>query len=120
MLKQGDWSPWVEIEFNLDTPAITPDQKVNGIVRFYLQEVSPTFKLYVSPVNADPRNPAIDISEPPAFVKGIGDRLGAFYTTGFQEDHKALSNKIFNDDEYVRQAGMVLNERLALYEYALE
>ena len=119
VLKQGDWSSWVEIEFNLDTPAVTPDRKVNGLVRFYLQEVSPTFKLYVSPVNADPRNPAIDISEPPAFVKGIGDRLGAFYTTGFQEDHKALSNKIFNDDEYVRQAGMVLNERLTLYEYAL-
>ena len=119
VLKQGDWSPWVEIEFNLDTPAVTPDHTVNGLVRFYLQEVSPTFKLYVSPVNADPRNPAIDISEPPAFVKGIGDRLGAFYTTGFQEDHKALSNKIFNDDEFVRQAGMVLNERLALYEYAL-
>jgi len=119
LLKKGDWSKWVEIEFNLDTPAITPDQKVNGLVRFYLQEVSPVFKLYVSPVNADPRNPAIDISEPPAFVKGIGDRLGAFYTTGFQEDHKALSNKIFNDDEYVRQAGMVLHERLALYEHAL-
>ena len=40
VLKQGDWSSWVDIEFNLDTPAITPDKKVNGIVRFYLQEVS--------------------------------------------------------------------------------
>jgi predicted AlkP superfamily phosphohydrolase/phosphomutase len=119
LLKQGDWSPWVDIEFNLATPAVTPDHKVNGIVRFYLQQVEPVFKLYVSPVNADPRSPAIAISEPPGFVTGIADRLGAFYTTGFQEDHKALSNKIFNDDEFARQAGMVLQERMRLYEHAL-
>jgi predicted AlkP superfamily phosphohydrolase/phosphomutase len=119
LLKQGDWSSWVDIEFNLATPLITPDQKVKGIVRFYLQQVEPIFKLYVSPINADPRNPAIEISEPPAFVTGIADRLGAFYTTGFQEDHKALSNKIFNDDEFARQADLVLQERIRLYEHAL-
>jgi predicted AlkP superfamily phosphohydrolase/phosphomutase len=42
-----------------------------------------------------------------------------FYTTGFQEDHKALSNKVFTDDEYVTQAGIVLQERLNLLKYAL-
>ena len=45
---------------------------------------------------------------------------GLFYTTGFQEDHKALSNGVFSDDEFVRQADMVLDERLKLLEYALE
>ena len=46
-------------------------------------------------------------------------RLGPFYTTGFQEDHKARSNGIFSDDEFARQAGMVLEERLALFDYAV-
>jgi predicted AlkP superfamily phosphohydrolase/phosphomutase len=46
--------------------------------------------------------------------------LGLFYTTGFQEDHKALSNEIFTDEEYRIQAGMVLQERLKLLDYALE
>lgn len=119
LLKQGEWSPWVGLEFVLATPAVTPDHRVKGIVRFYLQQVDPVFKLYVSPVNADPRDPAIDISEPPGFLTSIADRLGAFYTTGFQEDHKALSNKVFNDDEFERQAGMVLQERVNLYECAL-
>ncbi|MCX8044164.1 MAG: alkaline phosphatase family protein, partial [Desulfobacterota bacterium] len=43
-----------------------------------------------------------------------------FYTTGFQEDHKALSNKVFSDDEFARQADYVLQERLALLDYALK
>jgi predicted AlkP superfamily phosphohydrolase/phosphomutase len=42
-----------------------------------------------------------------------------FYTAGFQEDHKARSNGIFADDEYLQQAEIVLEERLALLEYAL-
>ena len=47
-------------------------------------------------------------------------RLGPFYTTGFQEDHKARSNGVFDDDEFLRQATMVLEERLALFDYAIE
>src|SRR5262249_30261321 len=47
-------------------------------------------------------------------------RLGLFYTTGFQEDHKARSNGIFDDGEYLRQANIVLEERLALFQYALD
>ena len=45
---------------------------------------------------------------------------GLFYTTGFQEDHKARSNGVFADDEFLQQASMVLEERLALFEYAVE
>lgn len=119
LLKKGAWSPWLKVLFSLATPAGIPDKKVPGIIRMYLQEVSPVFKLYISPVNADPAEPAIDISTPPAFVKTISRELGSFYTTGFQEDHKALSNKVFSDDEYARQAEYVLQERFRLLDYAL-
>src|SRR5262249_38999396 len=37
-----------------------------------------------------------------------------------QEDHKARSNDIFDDGEYLRQANMVLDGRLALLEDALQ
>ncbi len=57
---------------------------------------------------------------PTAFVRGIAARLGPFATTGFQEDYKARTNGIFDDDEYARQAGMVLEERLALLEHAVD
>ena len=41
-----------------------------------------------------------------------------FYTTGFQEDHKALTHRIFDENEYINQAEYVLTERLNLLDYA--
>ena len=60
------------------------------------------------------------MSEPDDFVQEISGKLGLFATTGFQEDHKALSNGVFNDDEFIAQAEGVLEERLRLLDYAME
>ncbi len=119
-LRAGQWSRWTRLDFALGTPALLPNKHVSGICRFYLQEVSPNLRLYVSPVNVDPSAPAVALSEPASFVQDVSRQLGLFYTTGFQEDHKARTNNVFNDDEYLRQAGLVLEERLALLEYALQ
>jgi predicted AlkP superfamily phosphohydrolase/phosphomutase len=116
LLKAGQWSRWTKLAFEL--PWYVPN--VSGICRFYLQEVAPNFRLYVTPVNMDPSAPAQKISEPPSFIQDISQRLGLFYTTGFQEDHKARSNGVFVDDEFLRQANMVLEERLALFDYAVD
>ena len=120
ILKKGMWSKWITLDFELSTPALIPDKGISGICRFYLQEIAPNFRLYASPVNADPSDPAIQITEPPEFCREIAQKLGLFYTTGFQEDHKALSNKAFTDDEFVRQAEYVLKERINLLNYALD
>ena len=120
ILKKGMWSKWIKLNFELSTPAIVPDKAVNGICRFYLQEIAPNFRLYATPINADPTDPAIQITEPPEFCQEIANKLGLFYTTGFQEDHKALSNKVFSDDEFVYQAEYVLQERINLLNYALD
>jgi predicted AlkP superfamily phosphohydrolase/phosphomutase len=74
----------------------------------------------VSPINIDPAAPAMPISEPDSFVRDLSGRLGSFYTTGFQEDYNARKNNLFTDDEYLRQARLVLEERLALFDYALD
>jgi predicted AlkP superfamily phosphohydrolase/phosphomutase len=124
VLRAGEWSQWTQLGFPISMPLHLPSIRllgsyVSGICRFYLQEVRPNFRLYVSPVNMDPADPALNISEPPTFAKDLAAKLGPFYTTGFQEDHKARTNMVFGDDEYIRQAGMVLEERLALFEQAL-
>ncbi len=120
VLKAGQWSPWTRLDFTLSTPVFLPGQGTNGICRFFVQEVAPNFRLYVSPINMDPAAPAVRISEPDSFIRGVSGKLGPFATTGFQEDYKARTNGVFGDDEFARQAGMVLDERLALLDYAVD
>ena len=115
LLQAGQWSPWIKLDFRLDHAAEpVPDRHVTGICRFYLQEVAPNFRLYVTPINIDPSNPAVRISEPDAFVREISGKLGLFSTTGFQEDYKAPDRTACSPmDEFIAQAENVLEERIA-------
>jgi predicted AlkP superfamily phosphohydrolase/phosphomutase len=120
ILKAGQWSRWTKLNFEFAMPWFVPNKNVSGICRFYLQEVAPNFKLYVTPINIDPSAPAVQMSEPASFVQDVSQHLGLFYTTGFQEAYSARKDSVFRDDEYLEQANMVLEERLAQFEYAVD
>jgi predicted AlkP superfamily phosphohydrolase/phosphomutase len=120
LLKQGQWSKWIRINFEFTLPRFVPNEKRPAICRFYLQSVASPFRLYVSPLNMDPADPAQKMSEPESFIKDVSKRLGSFYTTGFQEEYNARKQDLFDDDEYAKQADYVLGERLALFNYALD
>jgi predicted AlkP superfamily phosphohydrolase/phosphomutase len=120
LLKEGQWSAWTKVDFTMRLPWFVPEGHAGGICRFYLQKIAEPFRLYVSPVNMDPRAPAQPMSEPASFVTDVAGRLGPFYTTGFQEEYNARKDDLFDDDEYQRQADMVLEQRLALFEYAVD
>jgi predicted AlkP superfamily phosphohydrolase/phosphomutase len=121
VLREGEWSDWCKLDFRLEMPPFMPDAHVSGICRFYVQQVRPDFRLYVTPINIDPSDPGEQrVSEPPSFVTDISKDLGLFFTSGFQEDHKARTNGVFDDQQYLEQAGYVLGERRNLFDYALE
>jgi len=115
ILKQGEWSKWVRLEFKL-IPYI---QSVSGICKFFLKEVRPQFKLYVSPINIDPSAPSMPISTPEDYSEELCEKFGYFYTQGMPEDTKALSGGIFNDGEYLQQSDFVLKEREEMFDYEL-
>lgn len=117
ILEPGQWSKWISVDFELQVPYWFNDT-INGICRFYLQEIGDNVRLYVTPLNIDPTNPVTPISEPDSFVKDISKELGLFYTSGMQEDFKALQNNVYTDDEFVTQADLVLQERFDLLNYA--
>lgn len=120
VLKPGQWSHWLRLDFAMTGPSFVPSSHASGICRFYLLDGNPNYRLYVSPINIDPSAPAVPISEPGSFIEEVSKDLGLFYTTGFQEDHKARTTGIFKDEEYLRQANYVLEERLKLLEYAIQ
>lgn len=111
ILRQGEWSPWIRLSFEI----IPHAKKISGICRFYLKEVHPEFRLYASPVNIDPADPAMPISTPERFVKDLQDEVGPFYTQGIPEDTKALINGIFDDNEFLAQANIVAGETRRLF-----
>jgi len=115
ILKEGEWSGWKHIRFNL-----MPTQSISGICQFYLKQVRPDFKLYVSPTNIDPGDPALPISTPNSYAKELERRFGPFYTQGLPADTKALSNNILDDGEFLAQDDIVLQERLKMYDYELD
>lgn len=120
VLRSGEWSRWEQVRFRVSMPSFLPDSEVVGICRLYLQEVYPVFRLYVSPINIDPAHPGGQrITTPPDFSQQIAHELDHFGTLGFQEDHKALSNRIFSNAEFQAQADFVLQERLKLLDFAL-
>lgn len=115
ILNKGEFSDWIRIKFTI----IPFFQSLTGIVRFYLKECHPDFKLYVSPVNIDPSNPAVPISIPDTYAKELFNALGYYYTQNMPPDTKALEHKIFSDDDFLKQVNIVFQEEEKRLNYEL-
>jgi predicted AlkP superfamily phosphohydrolase/phosphomutase len=99
-LKPGQWTDWVTFEF-----AFNPIVKVKGVSRFHLISSQPEVKLYLSPINFDPRSlpPGFRISTPSKWAPELAKQHGLYKTLGWQIDTWAISEgfateQIFWDD----------------------
>ena len=79
--------------------------KLKGVSRFHLQSIEPEVKLYLSPINFDPRRlpPGFRISTPADWAPELAEQVGPYKTIGWQIDTWAISEgfaseKIFWDD----------------------
>jgi len=115
LLRPGEWSEWLALRFPL-VPGLV---EVPGMVRVYLQQVRPYVALYVSPVNIDPRDPAQPISHPGKYAYELAEHAGAFYTEEMPEETKALTAGLFTGQEFLRQSGLVMEERRRLLDHEL-
>jgi predicted AlkP superfamily phosphohydrolase/phosphomutase len=114
ILKQGEWSDWLRIRFPL-----IPGIGATGIIRIYAQELTPRFRIYISPVNIDPSEPDLPISRPPGYSRELAGAVGPFYTQGIAEDTAALRGGVFQLSEYLAQSRKVTDEQLGLLRYGI-
>lgn len=114
-LETGEWSPWQSVAFN-----ITPFKKLYGIFKFYLVGTQPDLRLYISPIQFDPRRPFFAISYPSGYAKEIAQKTGLFHTQGMPVDTWAVNEKRLGAKELVGQCEETLNERKALLDLELE
>jgi hypothetical protein len=115
LLEQGEWTDWVPVSFRF-----APARALHGMCRFYLQQLRPTLKLYASPINLDPMQPALPISRPPDWAAKLATATGRFYTAGMPEDTKAYSAGVFGPDEFLAQARLAADEHVRQYRYILD
>jgi predicted AlkP superfamily phosphohydrolase/phosphomutase len=115
VLSEGDWSEWVHLDFELVPYVLS----ASGMVRLYLKQVHPHFKLYVSPVQIDPLAPEMPISHPADYAAELAEAVGPFYTQGMAEETKGLSSHLLTRAEFTEQAHIVYDEEIALYHHML-
>ncbi len=105
-LKAGEYTDWIEISFKM-----APMVKARGIARFFLKSTAPDFELYVTPINIDPENPAMPVSNPVIYSIYLAKKFGKYATLGLAEDTWALSEGIIDDDIFIKQTYDIHNER---------
>jgi predicted AlkP superfamily phosphohydrolase/phosphomutase len=116
LLQEGEWSGWLQVAF----PMIGSLVNVKGICKIYIKSVHPHFSLYVSPINIDPSDPALPIVSPEKYGRLLTEKNGFFYTQGFPEDTKALSEGILDEAEYLELAEQIIEERKQLLYFELD
>nr|MBU1328934.1 alkaline phosphatase family protein [Candidatus Omnitrophota bacterium] len=114
-LKKDKWSDWKEITFKSGL-----FKKIKGIFKFYLVGIQPEFKLYISPINFDPRKPFFPISYPSSYSKELADNLGLYYTQGMPIDTWSINEKRLNEKVLLEQTNVVMEERKRVLDFELK
>jgi predicted AlkP superfamily phosphohydrolase/phosphomutase len=114
-LKLKEFSPWIDVNFKA-----APGIGVRGIVRFYLKEMSPHFKLYMSPINIVPDKPALPISHPFTYAVYLSKTQGRYCTLGLAEDTWALNERVLDEEAFLKMTYLIHDERERQFFDALE
>ena len=114
-LRRREYTPWITLAFK---PGLA--MTVTGIVRFYLIETEPHLKLYMTPINIDPDQPALPISHPFTYAVYLSKTQGRYSTLGLCEDTSALNEEVLDEDAFLEQTYLIHEERERMFFDALD
>jgi len=109
-LVRGRHSPWVRLTFKAGLFT-----RIRGLCRFCLVATEPRVRLYATPIQIDPENPAMPISHPNYFAIYLAKLHGLFATLGLAEDTWARSEGILDDAGFLEQAYDIHGEREKMF-----
>ena len=106
-LKQGEWSGWVPLTFNVNFLI-----KLHGMTQFFVQRADSELQIYAHPANMDPRNPPIAISKPDAFAQEMVKKIGVYRTIGWAESmDKSLQELRTDEASFLYDADKAFDDR---------
>lgn len=95
-LKTQTFSPWIKLKF---CPGL--GMKIRAICRFYISQIHPHFRMYLTPLNIDPEKPALPISQPFIYSIYLSKLLGSFITLGEANDTWALNEGALSEEAFL-------------------
>lgn len=116
LLKEGEWSGWLPLEFDV-VPHVS---SIHGMVRLFVKRLHPDVEIYVSPVNADPEEPELPLSSPRSLAKDYTKAIGRFPTVGIPQDTTALRNGTLTLAEFLEHSRSILRDERKLLDASLE
>ncbi len=106
-VKLKTWSDWFTVPLPV-TNLIT----IQAICRFYPQEISPEFRVFMTSPDMDPREPALPISYPKKYSKELVEWIGHLYKTrGWAAETHGLKDEYLNEDAFIEDAFSIMNTR---------
>jgi len=116
-LKTGEWSGWTDFVFPFN-----PLIKLRGISRFHLISVAPEVRLYLSPINFDPRNlpPGFRISTPSKWAPEVAKNYGLYKTLGWQIDTWAISEGFADEQMFWDDMNFTVAQNRKMFDAFLE
>lgn len=114
-LKNNEYTPWITLSYKAAIGFT-----VKGICRFLLLDQKPHARMYVTPIQIDPENPALPISHPTSYSMYLAKKQGPFATLGVAEDTSGLNEGIIGEDPFMQQCQEIHLERETMFFDALE
>ena len=106
-LKQGEWSGWVPLTFNVNFLI-----KLHGMTQFFVQRADSELQIYAHPANMDPRDPPIAISKPDSFAQDLVKKIGVYRTIGWAESmDKSLQEGRTDEASFLYDADKAFDDR---------
>ena len=114
-LKKGQWSDWIKFTFK-----ITPIVRVHGMSQFFLVEAEPEVKIYMSPINWDPKNPPLPITKPDGWSKQLVKEVGNYRTLGWAEATWPLNEERIDEATFIQDFNAAMDDRIKVMENELK
>jgi predicted AlkP superfamily phosphohydrolase/phosphomutase len=112
----GKWTDFQRMTFKLGALS----GSLPGMVKFYLTALEPELKLYASPIEIDPKDPAYPFTQPNEFAGRLADAIGTYHTLGMPEIVHALSDGCYGPAAFLDECRVVSEEREKMLDWELD
>ncbi|RMD86040.1 MAG: hypothetical protein D6815_00625 [Candidatus Dadabacteria bacterium] len=113
-LQLGRWGDWFRVSFR-----VTPFSTIHGLARFRLVSLEPELRIYLSPINHDPADPAIAVTEPPEYATELYEAVGDYKTVGWNHETWGLNEERIGEDAFMEDVfdTMRKTEEITFHEF---